>query len=1162
MDAPDTASMEAIEKERAQEVKKERAQLFPLLLSSDHPPAFTENSEPAKWLSNPSFTFDVSAVPAVIPAPFPITSPLENSDEEDAEAPKKPSYEPVPLPSSSESERPSERKEKGRRRKRKREKGRESLGQESSRKSGVRAWIGSETKPSKDYYFDVHGDRDNLAFGCLYRMDIARYKLQYHSDLSEFDFELLCHRRYSVSSMDIDHDLDVLDTKLKGGGRYYSVKFTTLERHKGFKHVKIAVKKSSLIPGEYIPLVELRTSTENGRNELNADVELEESWEDELLRRTRELNKMSRDFPHDEKVWLAFAEFQDKVANTQPQKSARLQTLEKKISILEKAVELNPDNEELLLCLLKSYQQRETTDSLMEKWEKVIVRHFDSVMLWKEFLFVRHGEYSKFKVSDVRKTYGHAIQALSSACNNLCRQDYKGYNLKSNRSSLVPLELGLVDIFINLCRFEWQTGHRELATGLFQAEIEYSLFCPSLLLSSHSKQKLFEHFWNSNGARFGEDGALGWSTWLEKEEETKKEAISEEMVEESEGGWSGWSDAFSNEPAAKKEISEEHLDVDNTEDNPDNEFIPLSDDVETLLKKLGIDVDADPHTEIKDTMTWKKWSQEELSRDSVQWMPIRENSGNCGSFTSAYLEYDMDRNEQLSRVILFEDVNQYLFSLCSNEARYSLVSQFVEFFGAKISRWTCTNNASWMEKVLSLETLEDSISEDLRVISNVCASVEHPVPSVLESLLGSNTDIFRSTSTVMFLRNAILLCLSVFPRNHILEDALITVEELVFNQKSTSSSSIKPSRALAKSLLKKDRQDLLLCGVYARSEAAYGNIDVARKIFDMALSSANGLPKELTEHIPILYIWYAEMEMAACKSSSSGGEFVQRALHILSCLGGNLKYSPFTTKTSGLDILRARQGFKEQVKNLRSAWAHGDVKESSVALIRTASLFEVLTTGCSAGIQIMEEAFSMALPERRSHNLQLESLWMHYLATLQQYVKQLKFPKVWEVVTQSLRMYPYNPKSYSTLVQVSSFFTARHKIRQLFDEYMQRKPSVIVWLSALAFELGKQGAEHRVHGLFEKALANDKLQKSALLWRCYLAYETDIACNPSAARRTFFRAIHACPWSKRLWLDGFQKLSSVMSAKELSDLQEVMRDKEIHLRTDIYEILLQDDMGV
>ena len=45
-------------------------------------------------------------------------------------------------------------------------------------------------------------------------------------------------------------------------------------------------------------------------------------------------------------------------------------------------------------------------------------------------------------------------------------------------------------------------------------------------------------------------------------------------------------------------------------------------------------------------------------------------------------------------------------------------------------------------------------------------------------------------------------------------------------------------------------------------------------------------------------------------------------------------------------------------------------------------------------------------------------------------------------------------------------------------------------------------------------------------------------------------------------MDGFVKLNSILSAKELSDLQEVMRDKELNLRTDIYEILLQDELAL
>ncbi|KAL8464956.1 hypothetical protein ACS0TY_034445 [Phlomoides rotata] len=31
-----------------------------------------------------------------------------------------------------------------------------------------------------------------------------------------------------------------------------------------------------------------------------------------------------------------------------------------------------------------------------------------------------------------------------------------------------------------------------------------------------------DHFWSSNGPRIGEDGALGWSTWLEKELEQRQ----------------------------------------------------------------------------------------------------------------------------------------------------------------------------------------------------------------------------------------------------------------------------------------------------------------------------------------------------------------------------------------------------------------------------------------------------------------------------------------------------------------------------------------------------------------------------------------------------------------------------------------------------------------
>ncbi|MBA0648431.1 hypothetical protein Goklo_016158 [Gossypium klotzschianum] len=198
--------------------------------------------------------------------------------------------------------------------------------------------------------------------------------------------------------------------------------------------------------------------------------------------------------------------------------------------------------------------------------------------------------------------------------------------------------------------------------------------------------------------------------------------------------------------------------------------------------------------------------------------------------------------------------------------------------------------------------------------------------------------------------------------------------------------------------------------------------------------------------------------------------------------------------------------------------------------------------------------------ERRSQSHHLEYLLNYYVRILQRHREQFTLSKAWDAVTHGLQIYPSSPELFKALVEISCLYTTPNKLRWMFDEHCHKKPSVVVWLFALIFEISRRGSLHRIHGLFERALANDKFHNSVILWRLYVAYEINVVHNPSAARRIFFRAIHACPWSKKLWLDGFLKLNSILTAKELSDLQEVMREKELNLRTDIYEILLQDEI--
>ncbi|KAG9151669.1 hypothetical protein Leryth_001969 [Lithospermum erythrorhizon] len=640
--------------------------LFPLPSQpslSPQPP--NPNNE---WLNNPSFSIDLSIINQTLPTPPEQPQPeSESESEEEKTTSARPRYELVESSASdhdsnSQGNRTTKKKKKKRKRK-------EVLSQRNS------------TVHAKEYYFDSNADRDNLAFGSLYRMDVARYKL-YNSRKTYGPYHFLSNQY--ISSLRGDNDVDALDNNLRSGGRYWSPKYTIMEHHKNFKRIRIPAPEKPLrtLVTDFIPLSDESSSSES----LSWSAVVEESWEDEVLRKTREFNKLTRESPHDEKVWLAFAEFQDKVSNMQTHKGARVQTLEKKISILEKATELNPDSEQLLLSLMNAYRSRDSTDLLISRWEKILVQNSGSYKLWREFLLVLQGEFSRFKVSEMRKMYANAIRALFGSCNKQFRQAEKSATAAVRDPSIVQLELCLVDTFASLCRFEWQAGYQELATSLFQAEIEYSLFCPSLLLTEQSKHRLFEYFWNSNGARVGEEGALGWATWLEKEEEQRKTIIKEELSSKAdEGGWTGWSEPLSKTQEFKEADEEPTLgDVDeNTSDGPETDDVAQEDDADALLKMLGIDAAAEANGEVKDPTAWNRWSKEELARGADQWLPLRAASD------------DAENDEHLLRVILFEDVSDYLFSINSEEARQSLVSQFIDFFGGRLPQCDFMYNITW-----------------------------------------------------------------------------------------------------------------------------------------------------------------------------------------------------------------------------------------------------------------------------------------------------------------------------------------------------------------------------------------------------------------------------------------------------------------------------------
>ena len=52
-----------------------------------------------------------------------------------------------------------------------------------------------------------------------------------------------------------------------------------------------------------------------------------------------------------------------------------------------------------------------------------------------------------------------------------------------------------------------------------------------------------------------------------------------------------------------------------------------------------------------------------------------------------------------------------------------------------------------------------------------------------------------------------------------------------------------------------------------------------------------------------------------------------------------------------------------------------------------------------------------------------------------------------------------------------------------------------------------------MQAVLERALASKSGQHCGLLWRASIGFEL-LRGRPEAARKTFLRGIHACPWSK------------------------------------------------
>jgi hypothetical protein len=195
------------------------------------------------------------------------------------------------------------------------------------------------------------------------------------------------------------------------------------------------------------------------------------------------------------------------------------------LAILNIALENNPKSEVLLLSLLRETALLWESDKVLGLWKKVMSGskilklffkfpdHSKNPIMWKEYVKFLQSNFSTFSVSQMRKAYSQAVSSLQSLLfQTVIGKPFPGYSQPfpgQDFRQIYDLESSLLEIFIQLCFFEKQSGYLEKAVAYFQTLIEFNYFCPENLVDYRMQMRYFEGFWESEVPRFGDEVELG-----------------------------------------------------------------------------------------------------------------------------------------------------------------------------------------------------------------------------------------------------------------------------------------------------------------------------------------------------------------------------------------------------------------------------------------------------------------------------------------------------------------------------------------------------------------------------------------------------------------------------------------------------------------------------
>ncbi|CRG90867.1 E3 ubiquitin-protein ligase RNF213 [Talaromyces islandicus] len=836
-------------------------------------------------------------------------------------------------------------------------------------------------------------------------------------------------------------------------------------------------------------------------------------WEREIRKQNSELLRKAEENPTSIEGWLEVIEYQHVLLSgadgrRQLTGAERRSLADIKLSLYDKALKKVGNREgkdRLLLGYLNEGANLWESKKLREQWNAILKHNPGYVGLWVRYLDFRQSEFLDFTYEHCKDIYLDCMKLNASSSDNEEKNTILAY------------------LFLRMTFFMREAGFPEIAVGLWQAVLEFTLFRPAKYTGSLKSEVLsaFSSFWESEVTRIGEVGAKGWKSG--------KDA-----------------------------------------------------DLEVAV--------AGPQAELEPNSLFSSWCDAEMRLNRNARLPARS--------------VDEVENDDPYRVVLWSDIEQFLPFFVNWQDPNLLVENFLAFCylpplnsleasKSSISDVFLRNEIMHFSDVSMIKALEFKREEpgkegpenlfELPVLQNLIHNVDSLFASQhwFSSLTAWKTATENENSVLdaEWIRRALRLLVDASAQDDGLAELTLAVEYAI---------NAKEAKKYAKSLLKKRSSSLRLYNAYAIMESRTGNFSAATHVWATTFSmSANISETQKLEYGPLIHSWVWEY-LISNKPTQALGLLMSVPNFSVDLKAQEASAQNLFTPTERLKAVRCFDEFSDHslsVKNSRTfaAW-------SSLAVIfryladssDLSSAIDLHTSACnrlSSSSQIPTTQKSLALEMLHQHR---SRLLYHHITTQKAY----KPAAIRELLLESLGLFPHNTAIVSLFTRNESRFRIDERIRDVlltspsgFPGMVSNTNTIPVTSSLLSIftELSRPiysgSTVHSARAAFEHALSCDTtnitkqspdsfISPSLSLWKLYIYFELYRANNPAAAKRVYYRALRACPWSKDILMlafnDGLWNGKGFDDWWELKRVYNVLVDKELRLHVEINDTLFDE----